>query len=281
MVAARVCGTPVRIYHCRGSRWENSTGIQKGILINSDRITARSSTSVLAVSPSLAELVLKNRVTRSLPDVLGRGGSKGVDLKEFAPGPSGLRPTGPLCIGFLGRLSGDKGIDTVLKVFEVVQQSHPDIRLRVAGGVDDSSPAAPQTLDRLQRDEQIEWLGQIANVPSFLRGIDVLIFPSAREGLPNAVIEAAACGIPTVGWNVTGVRDAIAFGETGYFASYGDEAALAGYALKVLEQPRSYFRDACREWAHGFDSKLLAKLTMDYVEREWSESGAQAIGRTS
>jgi glycosyltransferase involved in cell wall biosynthesis len=74
--------------------------------------------------------------------------------------------------------------------------------------------------------------------------MDVLLFASYREGLPNVPLEAAACELPTVGYRVTGVVDAVADGVTGTLAPPKDADSL-GAALA------RYVSDASLRRAHG------------------------------
>jgi glycosyltransferase involved in cell wall biosynthesis len=94
--------------------------------------------------------------------------------------------------------------------------------------------------------------------------MDVFAFPSYREGLPQAPLEAAFAGIPTVGYAATGTVDAVADGESGLLAPIGSVDDLANALRKVLE-----------------DDKLRAKLGSQaraYVRREFSpERGPAAL----
>lgn len=287
LLAARIARVPVRVFHVRGARWESAHGLQRRLLQAADRLTAACATNLLCVSPSLAQRLVDARIVDSLPVVLGRGGSKGVDLHEFIPEPTyRFDPNSPR-LGLLGRLSRDKGIEAALEVFEGVAKVNPDARLEVIGEVDQSQPLARSTLQRLDADPRIDWSRGL-EPPQVARQMarwDLLVFTSCREGLPNAVIEAAACGVPTVGWRVTGVSDAVDHGRSGFLVAPADISSFIASALSALEDDRhEYLRQGALDLAKQFDSELILDLLLDYldqlVEAPRSRTGSLSRGRT-
>ena len=271
MTAAQLAGVPRRIHLHRGARWETLEGTRRRLTKAADRMTARAATHVVAVSDSLAQLLQESAVTRHRAIVLAAGGSKGVDLQRFHPRPEPARPPGPVTLGFVGRLAGDKGLPALLAGFDAVQESQPGARLVVVGEVDDADPPDPHVLRRMTDDPAISMLGWRTDVPDLLRTLDVLVFPSAREGLPTAVIEAAASGVPAVGWDVTGVRDAIAGGYSGVLVPPGDQPAFArataDLAAAVLV-PDSPLPAQARQWAGRFDSEGLTSAWLQLLGGE-------------
>lgn len=263
MSAGRLAGVETRVYQHWGARWETERGWRRRLIMEADRITMQSATHVLAVSRSLANLVFANRLVSSRPIVLGRGGSTGVNRNKFAPGS--CRNPDSHVYGFLGRLSRDKGIEYLLETFRRVQRVQPEATLLVGGAVDAAQPISTQVEYALRRAPGVQWLGQITDTPTFLNRLDVLIFPSLREGLPNVVIEASACGIPTVGWDVTGVRDAILPGVTGSLEKTGDVAALAREAVTWSLRSNAA-RSDCRKWSASFSEETVAGNLIDYLD---------------
>jgi glycosyltransferase involved in cell wall biosynthesis len=92
-------------------------------------------------------------------------------------------------------------------------------------------------MDALRASPAVTMVGEVDDMPSFLSGIDVLCFPSLREGLPNVVIEAAACGVPTVAWRVTGLPDTVVDGSTGFLVPRGEVDVLAQRIEQLLQFP--------------------------------------------
>jgi glycosyltransferase involved in cell wall biosynthesis len=274
MVASRAARVPRRIFLHRGTRWEATTGSNRRLLMKMEQLTMSSATEVLAVSPSLADLMVAQGLTSQRPIVLGAGGSKGVNLDVWKPHAGAVDTTRPPTIGYLGRLSIDKGLETVLATLDRMRARWPETKLRLAGGVDAADPADELVLNRIRTDPGIHWAGRTDDVPRFLSGIDVLVFPSAREGLPNAVIEAAACGVPCVGWRVTGVRDAVRSGVSGFLVDPGDTEMFFAAVGALLDEPRGARRDRCVTWARNFDQKRLTALTVEYLGNPAARSAA-------
>lgn len=262
MVSARTEGVPLRVYLHRGARWESLTGARRRIMVAADRLTAAAATDVVAVSRSLAEALRRAGIVRRPPILLGAGGSKGVDLERFTPIESNDDGVSPV-LGYVGRISKDKGLDTVLAAWDHVSTLVPGARLHVVGDVDPADPPAPQVLNRLRDEPGIKWLGWRGDVDKIMPGFSVVLLPSAREGLPNVVIEAAACGVPSVGWDVTGVRDAIRDHVSGRLVPWGDDAAFIAAVAQIVTDPdKETLRKTTRQWATRFDQK---RVTADWV----------------
>ena len=268
MLAARRRRVPNRLFEAWGARWDGVYGIRGAMLRAADRATVASATQTVAVSDSLADLFVSRGIAKFRPTVLGHGATQGVDLSRFFPAPERLRVGLPGMVGFLGRLAADKGIADLTTVMECVRTLKPDTELQIAGEIDSADPVNVHTQAWLAASPYNTLLGQTDEVPAFLRELDVLCFPSHREGLPNALIEAAACGVPAVAWDVTGTRDAIIDGETGFLIPLGDHEAMADRIIQILADSLLADRlgSAAREMARErFDSRLVQSAFVDFI----------------
>jgi glycosyltransferase involved in cell wall biosynthesis len=269
LLAARLAGVPNRIFHVWGCRWDRGRGGKTWLVRQADRVACACSTEVVPVSRSLGELLREHRITKRPIVPIGEGGTKGVDLDRFHPRET-PKPAGePPVIGFLGRLSRDKGIGWLPEVLARVRATIPEVRCLVVGGEDRADPPDPATIDALRGDPAVQMPGAVSDVPAAIRRMDVLCFPSLREGLPNAVIEAAACGVPTVGWDATGTRDAIRDGETGFLVGPGDSARMASRIIELLTSPerRSRMGHAARTLvARHWDARIVERGMLRRLE---------------
>ncbi|MFZ4497035.1 MAG: glycosyltransferase family 4 protein [Candidatus Nanopelagicales bacterium] len=259
---------PHRILEVWGAKWDGSGGSRNRLLRSADRLAVWASTATIAVSPSLADLMVANGIGKARPLVLLYGGTQGVDTIRFSPKPKIVRESGSHVIGFVGRLEADKGLSDLRAVTELVARRFPKLEVHIAGEIDEADLLDESTSLWLDGDPHLRRAGQVDDVPSFLQGLDILCFPSHREGLPNAVIEAAACGLPTVAWDVTGSRDAVLDGLTGYLIPYGDVGAMADRLCDLIGNSdlRKQMGDAARTFACSqFESRSVQGAYVDYL----------------
>ncbi len=256
-LAARLCGVPVRVYLLRGLKLETTRGIKRRILLAAERLAAACVQVVVCNSESLrAEALALGIAPTAKLKVLGDGSSHGVDVERFAPGPSEVRsqlgiPDSVPVIGFVGRLTRDKGVPELIDAFDAILRAEPETRLVLVGWFDDAEDALDERLRaRILRHPQIHYLGMVADVAPYYRAMDVMVLPTWREGFPNVVLEAAATGIPVVTTLSTGSRDAVLPEVTGLLVPPGYPDALCESILKLIRSPeRSHAMGrAARAW---------------------------------
>jgi glycosyltransferase involved in cell wall biosynthesis len=199
-----------------------------------ERVTGASASTVVAASASLAESIRSRRYHRT-PIVLGPGSIAGVDLDAL--NPTSLSTDSPPTAVYIGRLSRAKGLADLHHVWRQVLAKLPTARLLVAGQPD-ALDAADSALRSLAALPGVAMLGWVHDIPALLNSAHVLIHPSHREGFPAVVLEAAACEIPAVVWDVVGSRDAVVSGETGVVVARGDINGFAGSVVDLLVDPQ-------------------------------------------
>lgn len=244
-IAAFATRVPRRIYVVRGLRLEGAVGRARTILTLMERLTIALSTDVIAVSHSLAEAIREEGLVQSgtAVHVIGSGSSNGVDAVgvRTAGTPesrSALRRelgiSDQVVIGYLGRISTDKGIDSLAEATGLSPlASTSNWTLLCVGGVEDAA-----TLAKLRdRVENLVHVDHTSEPWRYLSAMDILCLPTRREGFPNVVLEAGALGIPTVTTNATGATDAVIDGITGLQVPVDDPAALSWALAELVTQP--------------------------------------------
>lgn len=249
MMAARAANVPLRVYLLRGLRLETAHGVARKILTATEWIASACADEVVCVSRSLERIAVEGGyIPREKALVVGEGSSNGVDVTRFsrtearvAEGKRKLAELGiPLdapLVGFVGRLVSDKGIEELVAAFERVRARVPAARLLLVGG-DLGDQDAPKHLTKLVREaKNVHAIGSVKDIVPFYAVMRVLALPSYREGFPNVVLEAAAMGMPVVGFRSTGVVDAIEDGMTGAIVDQRDVVALGDRLAGYLEDP--------------------------------------------
>ena len=248
-VAAWLSGVPCRIYTLRGLRLETTTGLKRILLKMTERIACACAHRVICVSPSLRQRAIELKlVSAGKAVVLGSGSCRGVDVERFSPevrdstqkqqlAENLALPSAALVIGFVGRLTRDKGVHELYTAFSQLRQKWPDLRLLLVGGFEDGDPVAPAIRRQMEYHPGIVHAGWVANTAPYFALMDVFVLPSYREGFPYAPLEAQACGVPVVTTTATGAVDSVVDGETGFLVPAGNWKALAVRIDELLCDP--------------------------------------------
>ena len=163
----------------------------------------------------------------------------------------------------VARLERQKGHGTLLAAAADV----PGVLFALAGAGEDRGALERQAAS-LGLSERVVFLGHRPDVPDLLAAADLFVLPSTSEGLPLALLEAAAAGLPIVATDIGGNRDVVRAGETGLLVPAGDPAALAA-AIRRLATDPSYARGLGESAAARFDSRYTAAAMAKGVERAY------------
>jgi glycosyltransferase involved in cell wall biosynthesis len=183
----------------------------------------------------------------------------GVDTVHFVPI---TEPPGPgITVALVARMLRSKGVlDAVTAVRQLRVQGLP-VELLLAGQTD---PDNADSLDEpelrtLAAEPGIEWLGRVEDVREVWRRAAIAIFPSTYgEGVPKALLEAAACGRPIVAYDTPGCREVVRPGESGILVPPGDIARLAEAVAALAGDPPARQR--------------MGAAARTLVEREFAEA---------
>lgn len=276
MLAARVRGVPRRVYMLRGLKLETSTGLKQRLLLAAERMAAACADVVLCNSASLRAEALALGITSAAKlHLLGDGSSNGINVERFSPGPSHVRkrlgiPLDAPVVGFVGRLTRDKGVPELVKAFDLILRVLPKAQLLLVGWFDAAEDALGEELRaRIKGHKQIHLTGFVKDTAPYYRAMDVMVLPTWREGFPNVVLEAAATGIPVVTTISTGSRDSVVPEVTGLLIPPGYPGAISEAVLGLLRNAdrRRQMGIAARAWVieHFSDERVL-RLTYEYYK---------------
>ncbi len=276
MLAAWLCGVPRRIYMLRGLKLEATTGLKRRGLLAAEKLAAACAHVVLCNSESLRAKTLALGVAPVNKLVLlGAGSSNGVDMERYSPGESDVReryslPRDAYLVGFVGRLTRDKGLPELIEAFDAILQAEPEAHLLLVGWFDDSEDLVGADMRRrIESHPHIHLTGFVEGTAPYYRAMDVMVLPSWREGFPNVVLEAAATGIPVVTTYSTGSRDSVVPEVTGLLIPPGYAEAISEAVVKLLRDPERRLRMglAARKWVreHYIDERVLGLTAVYYL----------------
>jgi glycosyltransferase involved in cell wall biosynthesis len=187
----------------------------------------------------------------------------GVDACHFSPVPSVPRSDPPSFL-YVGRLKRYKGVDLAIRALALARREHPGLRLDIAG-TGDARAHLESLVAELGIADAVAFHGFVAEERKLhlLRSTWANVFPSPKEGWGITVIEAAACGTPSLASDSPGLRDSVRDGQTGYLVPHGDVEALARRMLELAASPErvAALGHAARSFAESLSWDAAARAT--------------------
>lgn len=266
-LAARIAGVPHIVNALAGMGYvftsqKTSARLLRPLITLAFRLLLQGSRVILQ-NPDDREALLAANILKANQVALIRG--SGVDTGAFrcVAEPAAVPPL----IVLPARMLWDKGVGEFVAAAHILQQQGIAARFALAGERDPDNPAAipEKQLQDWHASGVVEWLGQQDDMPALLAQAHIVCLPSYREGLPKALLEAAACGRAIVATDVPGCREAVRHHENGLLVPARDAAALA-QALRLLIEDaalRHRFGQRGREMAEKeFSAEKVAAETL-------------------
>lgn len=266
-LAARLAGVRGVVNALAGMGWLfTSAGgrarlIKRGVRVAMGGLLSRG--IALVQNPDDAALLARLGVPRGN---IRRIAGSGVDLTRFRPA---AEPEGVPVIVLPARLLWDKGVGEFVEAARILKLRGENARFMLVGDPDPANPAsisAAQVADWI-RDDAVEHMGWVSDMPSVFANAHIVCLPSYREGLPKALIEAAASGRPIVTTDVPGCREVVEDGVQGLCVPPRDANALADALARLIADPalRARMGEAARKRAEmefGLDAVILQTLAL-------------------
>jgi glycosyltransferase involved in cell wall biosynthesis len=158
----------------------------------------------------------------------------GVDLSDFVPTPL---PAGKPVIVLPARMLWDKGVGEFVEAARRVKERGLDCRFALVGPQDADNPRAVshEELETWRREGAVEWWGKRSDMPEVYAMASLVVLPSYyREGVPKALLEAAAAGRAIITTDAPGCRDVVEDGVNGRLVPPRDADALAHAIIEIL-----------------------------------------------
>ena len=187
----------------------------------------------------------------------------GVDVERFRPTS---RENNPPIVLFSSRMLITKGVLEYVDAIRILNDKGVTARFALAGKADPGNPASipEEQIEAWKQSDLVEWWGWQDDMPAALARTDIFCLPSYREGVPNALLEATACGLPIVTTDTPGCRDVVTDGVNGLLVPVKNAQAIAD-ALELLivdRELRSRMGKAGREIAVTFSDIKVNRETL-------------------
>lgn len=257
-LAARRTGVPAIVHTPHTFPFERRDTSLAPLYRALERKAARWTDRLVLVAPSQREVAERGRIGSPEQYVVV---PNGIRLPAQEPGATrrafryalDLREGEPAA-AFVGRITPQKDVQTFLRVAGEVLRDMPQARFFIAGGADNlryvrglRPHISREALDALTgcrpatgapafwaQGLPVQVLGHRADAAELVAAFDAVLLPSLYEGLPYSLLEAMAQGVPVVASEVTGNRDAIEHGRSGFLVGVGDVGGFARHVLELL-----------------------------------------------
>lgn len=281
MLAAWLVRVPVRLHTVGGMPLLGKKGWKKQLLLLTERLTYRMAQRIYSNSKGLAAILLEEGLVKtSKLKVMGKGSSNGVDVQYFQ-GKSVLAskvvlriqwgiPSDAKVFLFVGRLAQEKGIVELIEAFIWLYSQDSNCCLVLVGPFEKEHGAlSKQVKMTIESHPGIRYLGRFDDVRPFHKLSDVFVFPSYREGFPNALLEACAMELACIASNINGCNEIIASRQNGIlvppkqtsvlqaamWSLLQDESLRQQYGYNARQTVERFFQNAylweC--WKHEYD----------------------------
>jgi glycosyltransferase involved in cell wall biosynthesis len=227
----------------------------------------------------------------TLPNGKGRfiPGGSGVDVNEYRPDSQnsteslelrnslGISPEA-FVVMFVGRLQLDKGLVEFVEAARMLRNRRDSIAFVMVGAPDPGNKRSlPESLLKQWESEgDVIFTGRREDVPNLMAMANTVAAPTFyREGLPRTLIEAAATGLPLIGTDMPGVREAINDGDNGILIQPKSSTALADAVVELADDPEKadrYGKASLERAISEFDHRRVIGQYLKMYDDLWTQS---------
>jgi glycosyltransferase involved in cell wall biosynthesis len=182
-----------------------------------------------------------------------------------------------IVLGWVGRLRAQKNVGLLLQACVQLPANLRPWKILVLGDGPDRARFSEQ-IDKLHLNDRVIWLGERDDVEGWLAAMDLFVHTADFEGMPNAVMEAMAMGLPVVASAVDGTRELIEDGVSGSLVAPRDVSGFAACIARIMEEP-----DLARRLGERAHHDVLQRFNMAQMIRAHDELFRSLVktGRTT
>lgn len=272
-LAALFFRSPAKVFHITGLGTLGEGNSRKDKLLRSIllRLPAlylrQKNTELLLENPDdLAFLKNYNLAPDTPTTILGGAGVDPGLFPDLSLRPAAIGRTKKVTLAFVGRMIKTKGIDVLVRAMDSPSIKTLNIHLDLYGKPDTANPGnyAIKTIESWNTKTNVTYQGFSADVVSVWKNSDICVVPTrTREGLPRAMLEAAACARPLIVTDVPGCRHFVRNGVEGLVVPPEDAGALARAIVTLANDPllRATMGKAARQ-------RVLDSFTKNHVIKD-------------
>lgn len=243
-----------------GTAVENPGPLQK-MTIAMYRFGLKRAQTVFYQNVAIQEFCKVNKIGRH--GVLLPGSGVNLEWHALQPYPS---QDSPVRFLFIGRMMRDKGTDEFLEMAATIKSAHPQVEFHILGFCEDDYEAR---VAEAHARGTVVWHDYVPDVRPYMRDAWCTVLPSYHEGMANVLLESAAAGRPVITTDITGCREAVDEGVTGFLCPVRDASALTAAVERFLNLP---YEEKVRMGLAGrgkmqkeFDREMVIKAYLEEI----------------
>jgi glycosyltransferase involved in cell wall biosynthesis len=273
MIASKLAGVPVRIHTVAGLPLMTKKGLMLMLLEMVEKITYSCATHVFPNSHKLSAFILKRKYC--LPNkltVIANGSTNGIDCEYFKNSLEVKQRAEKIrqhykidsksfVYIFIGRIVKDKGIEELVKAFNIICENDMDVKLLIVGDFENElDPISIETGYEINNNSQIILVPFQQDIRPYLASSNVLVFPSHREGFPNVPMQAGSMELPSIVSDINGCNEIVEHRVNGILFPPGDIKSLAVAMSEVRQDSILYEQlknNARKKISERYDQKII------------------------
>lgn len=259
-----------------GQIWANMRGVKKIIFKFIDNLIFKKNDHLLIDSYSQISYLKKHNFNYKF-DCINHGSICGVNLNTFKKSKLNkiefkkkyLLPINSKFILYIGRINTSKGIDLLLKAFDILRKNHDDFYLLIVGKDELNFDKLINKYDANLKNKILRF-DHSAKVSYFYSLADIFCLPSYREGFGLSVIEASASSLPVIVSDIYGLQDSMIDKVTGLKFKSGDHNSLYDKINYLIQHPSQSekFGDQGKAFVEkNFDYKDVTNFLLKYLNK--------------
>lgn len=252
------------------------SGFQNGGLVQ--RIVIQLYKSALKKSKMVFFQNMENQRTAIDAKLIGREApyqcipGSGVNLERFSISPKDYEEDEKVVFNYIGRVLKDKRIDDYLDAAKIIKKKHNNVVFNIIGFIEPTEIHYKQLLAELETQGVIHYCGSVDDVRPYVKASDAIIHPSSYgEGISNVLLESAASGKAIITTDISGCKDCVEDGVSGFIYHAEDVSQLVDKIEKFIaltpQQRKDMGLAGRRKVEKEFDRNIVVNAYLQEIKR--------------